>query len=330
VRFIIFGAGAVGGVVGARLHQAGADVTLIARGAHFQAVREVGLTLEGPSERSVLEIPVVDGTGQIEWTRDHVVLLTAKSQDTAAAVASLAASAPAATPIVCLQNGVENERLALRAFANVYACVVMLPAVHLEPGIVRYYATPITGILDLGRYPRGVDALAGELADVLAGATFSSRAYGPIMRSKYAKLLRNLANAVQAICGPDADAGELAARAVQEGRNCLRAAGIEFETERDDATERLHELRLGRIAGAQRGGGSTWQSLVRGAGSVEADYLNGEVVLLGRLHGVPTPVNQTLRRLANRMARERLAPGWLSPQEVLAQLPGAVAEILPA
>jgi 2-dehydropantoate 2-reductase len=51
------------------------------------------------------------------------------------------------------------------------------------------------------------------------------------------------------------------------------ARGIEFETEAGDATERLHELRLGRVAGVERRGGSTWQSIVRGAGSVEAEIL---------------------------------------------------------
>ena len=50
MRFVIFGAGAIGGVVGARLHQSGYDVALIARGAHYEAIRERGLTLETPAE----------------------------------------------------------------------------------------------------------------------------------------------------------------------------------------------------------------------------------------------------------------------------------------
>ena len=44
-------------------------------------------------------------------------------------------------------------------------------------------------------------------------------------------------------------------------------------------------LRLGPVGGRERGGGSSWQSLARGSGTIEADYLNGEIVLLGRLHG---------------------------------------------
>jgi ketopantoate reductase len=90
MRFVIFGAGAVGGVVGARLHQAGCDVTLIARGAHYQSIKRDGLRLETPVERVVLEIPVVDDPAAVDWREDHIVLLAIKSQDTAPALAALA------------------------------------------------------------------------------------------------------------------------------------------------------------------------------------------------------------------------------------------------
>jgi 2-dehydropantoate 2-reductase len=69
-------------------------------------------------------------------------------------------------------------------------------------------------------------------------------------------------------------------------------------------------------------GGSSWQSLARTAGSIEADFLNGEIVLLGRLHEVPAPANALLQSLANRMARERLLPGATGEGEVLAALRG--------
>jgi 2-dehydropantoate 2-reductase len=49
-------------------------------------------------------------------------------------------------------------------------------------------------------------------------------------------------------------------------------------------------------------GSSSWQSLARGTGNIEADFLNGEIVLLGRLHGTPTPANAVLQRLANDLA----------------------------
>lgn len=59
--------------------------------------------------------------------------------------------------------------------------------------------------------------------------------------------------------------------------------------------------------------GPSWQSLLRRTSSIETDCLNGEVVLLGCLHGVATPVNALLQRLANRLAKECREPASISP-----------------
>src|SRR5207253_3256912 len=76
------------------------------------------------------------------------------------AFGALAAAVGSAVPVVCVQNGVENERIALRRFEHVYAICVMLPAEHIEPGLVAASAAPVTGLLDLGRYPAGPDDTA--------------------------------------------------------------------------------------------------------------------------------------------------------------------------
>ena len=91
--------------------------------------------------------------------------------------------------MVCLQNGVENERIALRLFANVYGAVVMSPTAHLEPGIVQAYGTRGTGVIDVGRYPSGLDAaVRGDRAGA-RHSDFSSVPRPDIMRYKHAKLL---------------------------------------------------------------------------------------------------------------------------------------------
>ena len=82
-------------------------------------------------------------------------------------------------------------------------------------------------------------------------------------------------------------------------------------------------LTVGEISGATRRGGSTWQSLARGARELECDYLNGEIVLLGRLHGVPTPVNELLQQLAAEASRTGRPPGSLTVEELLARMPAA-------
>jgi 2-dehydropantoate 2-reductase len=136
------------------------------------------------------------------------------------------------------------------------------------------------------------------------------------MRYKYGKLLTNLGNAVEAVIGPGEDGRAIARLAREEGAVCLRAAGIE-------AQNRVTVLAQSRpVHGRARLGGSSFQSLQRGTGTIEADYLNGEIVLLGRRHGVPTPVNELLRTLANRMAREGRRPGLMTAEEFLGALDG--------
>jgi len=77
-------------------------------------------------------------------------------------------------------------------------------------------------------------------------------------------------------------------------------------------------VRIVPVNGTERTGGSSWQSLTRGTGSIEADFLNGEIVLLARELGMPAPVNEVLQRLANQAARQRRAPGGTTPDEVMA------------
>ena len=67
-----------------------------------------------------------------------------------------------------VQNGVANEPTALRYFAGVYGMCVMCPAVHLEPGIVEASSAPVSGILDIGCYPHGVDERAKDVSEAVA------------------------------------------------------------------------------------------------------------------------------------------------------------------
>ena len=322
VRFIVYGAGAVGGAIGGRMFQHGHDVTLIARGAHYEALRADGLRVVDAEHDVTLPVPAVRGPADINWRADDVAILGMKTQDTEDALRELAAVAPPTIAVACAQNGVENERLALRHFADVYAICVMLPASHLEPGVVEVSSIPTTGLLDLGRYPDGLDDRAHAIAGALATSTFESIPRPDVMRWKYCKLLMNLANAAQALCGSaDPDVGEIARRARSEAAAVLRAANIDVATQDEDRERRGDRLKPTPIAGAHRGGGSSWQSLQRATGTIETDYLNGEIVVLGRRHGVATPVNELLQRRANDAARRKLGPGSVTAKELLNELP---------
>ena len=315
----MYGAGAVGGVIGAHLHRAGIGVTLVARGPHLAALQEHGLRLDAPTGSELLPIPAVRGAADVSWTDGTVVLLTVKSQQTAGALDDLAAHAPPTTPVVSVQNGVANEEVVLRRFQHTYSVCVMLPSAHLEPGVVAQKCSPTPGILDIGRVPRRSDDLDVAIAADLRRAGFESQPRPDILAWKYRKLVLNLGNGVDAVCAPGADTDELVRRARDEGDLVLRLAGIVAVTPEEDA-ERRGEL-LRSADGSWRAGGSTWQSLQRRAGSVEIDYLAGEVVLLGRLHGIPTPVNELLQHEVSALARAGAEARSLDAAELLDRLP---------
>ena len=134
---MVIGAGAIGGAVGGRLHQHGHSMVLVARGPHFEALSRDGLRLRRSgrrgdarragrrrSRRSRLE----RATTSRCWPRRRIRRRRLSNNSTAVA--------PTDVPVLCLQNGVANERMALRLFPNVHGVVVMLPAAHLDPGAV--------------------------------------------------------------------------------------------------------------------------------------------------------------------------------------------------
>jgi 2-dehydropantoate 2-reductase len=332
MRYIIIGAGAVGGGIGARLWESGHEVVLTARGAHLAALRANGMRLATPDGTVTLPVPAVAGPSELSLRTDDVLIMAVKTQDVTGVLDTWAwepvaggGTAATALPVFCAQNGVASERLALRRFRDVYGVCVWMPSTHLEPGVIEAQGTPRTGMLHIGRYPAGTDDTARQVAADLTASNFLAPVTENVMRWKYGKLLSNLANAVEAVCGSAQAQGtsagllsELRKRARDEGTAVLAAAGIEPASPAEQAERRGDHVTARPVNGAARGGGSSWQSLTRGTGSIEADYLNGEIVLLGREHGVPTPVNELLQRLANQFARERRAPGSVTGAELAA------------
>ncbi|MGW2519378.1 ketopantoate reductase family protein [Streptomyces sp. NPDC001617] len=337
MRYIIIGAGAVGGAIGGRLAGAGHEVVLIARGAHHEALRDGGLRLRVPDGSYTYHLPTVDGpAGLGELRPDDVLVLAVKTQDTVAVLqtwgpAPVAGGGTAAErlPLFCAQNGVEGQRLALRVFRHVYGVCVWLPATHLQPGEVSAGGAPLTGMLHLGRYPHGTDETARLVAADLEKTGFlEAPVVEDVTRWQYAKLLTNLTNALQSLAGQDEGQegrAALRARVRAEGEAVLDAAGIRYASVEEQQALRGHKVDLVPLDGAPRGGGSSWQSLTRATGTIEADYLNGEIALLGRLHGVPTPLNDLLQHLSNTFARERRAPGSMPIEELIRLADEAVA-----
>jgi 2-dehydropantoate 2-reductase len=329
MRYIIIGAGAIGGGIGGRLHESGQDVVLVARGAHLAALRESGLRFDTPEGGRTLDIPAVGGPDELQLEPQDVLVLAVKSQHTMDLVAQWSSrpvagggTAEELLPLVCAQNGVDNERLALRWFRQVYPMCVWMPATHLEPGRVAVPGSPISGILHLGRYPSGTDATVEAIAADLEKSRFHAPVVADVMRWKYGKLISNLGNALNAMASrlDDEPVADLLRRVRAEGERVLVAAGVDYATPAEQRERRGDRMTSVPLEGVELGGSSSRQSLARRTGSIEADYLNGEIVLLARRHGVSAPLNEALRGLANTFAREGRPPGSLSDPELTALL----------
>lgn len=332
MRFIIYGLGAVGGTFAAALAKSGQDVAGIARGAMLAAVKADGLIFRTPQGSERVRFPVVATPAEITFADGDVVVLTMKSQDSADALVALRDAGFDDRPVICAQNGVNNERLALRHFANVYGATVMTPADYTVPGEVACFGTPRHAMLDIGRYPSGLDDTVAAIAEALIRANIAVTPMERVMQSKYGKLVENLGNVVEAALGnrnarleglgKTAASGErnalaeIMAATRAEAETVYRAAGIERLDVGWAAGRRKGVMEMGPVEGYARVGGSSTQSLKRGSGSIETDYLNGEIALLGRLHGVPTPVNAALCDVGRELIGKGAAPGSMSAEEL--------------
>jgi len=326
MRIIIYGAGGIGCVLGAELFERGYEVMLIARGAHLQALQTKGLIYETPHRSATLKIPAVGHPSEIEFRDDDVVLMTMKSQHTLGALEDLYKAAGDGVPVICGQNGVRNEEMAARRFAHVYGMYVHLPADFLEPGIVQTHSLKTLGVMDAGCYPHGVDDCLVAVMAALTDINCSAEPVANIMRWKYAKLVFNLNNALAAVCPRGSNIRDILRRLRQEGTDVLDAAGIEYATAAEADARHGDLLENGKIRGVGRSGTSTLQSLKRGNTDSEVDYINGEIVQLGRLHGIRTPANLVLQRLGNALACGRAEPNILPPEDLAGLIDAAARD----
>jgi 2-dehydropantoate 2-reductase len=287
MQIAIVGAGAIGTYLGVRLHEAGHEVTLVARPEQVVRLSHTGLCARiGKRERSA-RVSVVD---QLADAPD-LLLLTVKMPDLAAACQSVA-PAVRGVPTVTLQNGVRADAVAgsILGPAMIVGGIAMCAATCLQPGEVTVH---LPGWLMLGTPPGHARTHLARAADAL-GAAISIRICHDLVGARWSKLLGNLNNGVSAATGlswsqlaRSSRGRRLSLRLVREGHRVARGAGVKL-----DYLVYVLGLPLAvRIAlGRGEFRGSTWQSVVRGRRS-EIEDLNGEVVRVGRQLGIATPYN---------------------------------------
>ena len=219
---LIFGAGAIGSLLGYRLSSAGHDVMLIGRERYVSAVQEHGLLLEerGSSGRDHRQGHVVATSigkdsvalgnvvhpGAAERIEDipahqrswNLVVLTVKAYDTTAAAHDLAPHLPADVPVLIVQNGVGGEELAREVLGQteIISGVLTMSVSALSPGHFRLETS--RGGLSLAPTRKGQEVQ--PWADLFATTGMRMAIYDDYRALKWSKLLLNIqANAIPAI-----------------------------------------------------------------------------------------------------------------------------------
>lgn len=319
-RYIIIGAGAVGASLAAQFEINDIPYVLVGRGAQITHIERHGLSYRSPTHNRVIQLKAIDTATPPGLKPDDILVLTVKAQDVEAATDFWAwrtvdgGGLASDLPLVTFQNGLAAEDIALRRFSRVYAASILVPARYTVVGEVIVGGEPNVGVVTLGRYPRGLDGTASAIVSDLAKAGYLAEARADISRWKAAKLEHNVTNAIELFSGTRAAYAQAATELVNEARSVLEAAGLKPAA----ASEREIDISGWRVAegsGIERGQQSTWQSFVRGTSS-EVDYLNGEIVRLGRLHGIPTPHNAALQRAVAKLARDGVPPGAIDISSV--------------
>ena len=199
MRFILCGAGAIGGVLGGQLAKAGFDVLYIDKiPAHVQAINQHGLQLRGVHGNHTLRIPAVMQASAIAFRPDDVIFMAVKSFHCDAAAAELRRATELELPIFCAQNGMANEGTVARYFHNVHGMMVLIGAKRLEPGVVVHTGN---GPVGLGTYPEGLSQVAEDVAAALEATDLPMYTTEHIGQHKWHKMLLNLNNATMGLTG---------------------------------------------------------------------------------------------------------------------------------
>jgi len=287
MKIAVMGVGGVGGYFASRLASAGAEVSLISRGANLDALRRDGLTIVSAGRSESFALAATDDPAEIGPV--DLVLFCVKSYDTDTAAAQLGPLIGEGTAVLSLQNGIDNET---RIAAAVGAERVMGGAAYIlaaleSPGVVRSgSARLVVGELDPGPPSERVLALV-ELARA-GGVTAEAAADVRVAKwEKYVLLVAfsAVSAATQLPLGDIKRAPSAVAmlRAIMvEAWSVGRALGVPLA---DDLVDRQHALVLSQ---ADSEGTSLRHDLLNGR-RMEVEALQGTLSRLGRETGVPTP-----------------------------------------
>jgi 2-dehydropantoate 2-reductase len=316
MRIAIIGAGAIGSVIGGLLCKAGEDVILIGRKSHVDAINHNGLILEGQSGKTVIQVKAAEN---LDFKPD-LALLTVKAQDVESSIRKVQLFL-SGTQVVTMQNGIrsDDQVAGLLGKENIISSIVVFSGQFLESGKVSY-SIPFSNTALLIGEPFCNKGNRLQTLSALLNKAIDTKTSEDIRAAHWTKLIWNLQTAVPAITGLSyqysyqyPNVRELTINLLKEGLKIIQAAGIKtgdvpgfpMEPIVTMAKESLPiaSSLLKKIAeslGKVPVLGSTWQSIKRGK-NTEVDYLNGEIVKLGKRMEIPTPANSLMVKMVHQV-----------------------------
>ena len=319
MKIAVFGAGAIGGMLAAKLSAAGADVVVVARGPHLAAMRDSGLTFRSGGETIVTRPRCCADAAEV-GAADYVII-TLKAHSLPGAAPQIARIMTAETTLVTAVNGVpywyfyalpgpfENRRIEsvdpggrlwdLLPPSQVLACVVYPAAEVVSPGVIEHgYGDRFS----LGEPDGSRSARAEALSRMLVAAGLKAPVRPRIRDEIWVKLWGNLCfNPISALTSSTLDR--------ITGRPDLRALCRSMMTEAQQVAEALGvkfaitlEKRLDGAAEVGEHKTSMLQDLERGR-PMEIDALLGAVVELGAMTGHAMPICTAILALVRERAR---------------------------
>ncbi len=332
LTIVVVGAGAIGGVTGARMTKAGWNVTIVCKhGAAVEKGRGEGFHIFGPGGQERVPVQAVKEIADLKESPD-VVFLATKANDALAAASELAPLLGTDTLLVSLQNGICEDALArMVGTERIVGCVVAWGATFRGPGELEVTSTGefVVGRLDGRRDPQ-LETIR-EMLSSTAPTRISDNIYGEL----YSKLIINACiNSLGAIAGVPLGrllalkrARDLIIGVMTEAMDVAHAAGIsvppgaggKLDYDRflagSTAVSTLRRHLMLRMIGLKyrRIRSSSLQSLERGR-PTEVDFLNGHICRKGDEHGVPTPVNDAIAAMIYEIeaGKRRTAPSNLN------------------
>lgn len=311
MKIAVVGTGGVGGYLGGLLARAGEDVTFVARGDNFTALKQRGLDVCSVNGDFTLpSVQVVESAEQLD--QPEVVLVSTKSYDLHTIASQLERVLTPSTIVITLQNGIDNDlRLqALLPQATIYPGLVYIGSTKTAPGRIEQVAGPCT--MTFGQRTAGVNQTLEELASRFRKADVLAKASTEIEKALWTKFLFIITfGGMVALCRcpigaivADDAAFALYTRVLDEGFAVSNAEGIGLEKAvRDSILQKsLEYLHTGYSSKA------SMLVDVENQRRTEIDALNGTIVSLAARHGIDVPLNQAIHT-AIRLASENYQVG---------------------